>query len=122
MSRVTFKAMQRVTCSKLDLSTFVNQRQNTFLLNNHPAFGPHLRSCFCTTYRDRKLNALLSRRDVTLLMLHGVYLTSLARTQKEMLDLQFEFTKEEIIIGFSCNFWSFLFFFYSLLKLFFELC
>ena len=33
-------------------------------------------------------------------MLHRVYFTSLTRTQEEMLDVQFEFTKEEIILGY----------------------
>ena len=73
---------------------------NNILLGGQGAIGPHLDGCFCTTCRDRKVNALLSRRNVSLEMLHRVYVTSLTRSQEELLDVQFEFTKEEIIIGY----------------------
>ena len=58
---------------------------------------PHLESCFCSTCRNRKLSALLSRRDVSLQMLHRIYFSSLTCTGEELLDVQFEFTKEEIM-------------------------
>ena len=73
---------------------------NSILLGGQGGIGPHLDGCFCTTCRDRKVNALLSRRNVSLEMLHRVYVTSLTRSQEELLDVQFEFTKEEIIIGY----------------------
>ena len=39
---------------------------NNILLGGQGAIGPHLDGCFCTTCRDRKVNALLSRRNVSL--------------------------------------------------------
>ena len=74
---------------------------NNFLLGSQQVIGPHLDGCFCTTCRDRKVNTLLARTNVSLEMLHRVYVTSLTRSREEMLDVQFNFTKEEIIIGYS---------------------
>ena len=74
---------------------------NTFLINNHPVFGPHMESCFCATCRNSEVDDTLYRRNMSAQMLHTAFVTTLTQTRETMLDMQFEVTKQEIVIGYS---------------------
>ena len=73
---------------------------NTFLLNHPPSHGPHTEHCFCGRCRNAEVDKTLYRRNLSAQTLHTAFFATLTQSRETMLDLQFELTKEEIIIGY----------------------
>ena len=81
-------------------SGFVLMAANTFLLNHPPSHGPHTEHCFCGRCRNAEVDKTLYRRNLSAQTLHTAFFATLTQSRETMLDLQFELTKEEIILGY----------------------
>ena len=63
--------------------------------------GQHRAVCFCITCRSSKVARVMQAAQLTPAVLHRVYFTQLTRSRETILDMKYQHTLEEIVMGYS---------------------